>query len=70
VVEERPGTERPSYRPRTDTNLVVQTGRLGADPELRYVGQNGAPIAEFRIAVGRSVGTGEEARKGKLKYES
>jgi single-strand DNA-binding protein len=62
VVEERPGTERPSYRPRTDTNLVVQTGRLGADPELRYVGQNGAPVAEFRIAVGRSVGTGEEQR--------
>jgi single-strand DNA-binding protein len=62
VTEERPGSERPSYRPRTDTNLVVQTGRLGADPELRYVGANGAPVAEFRIAVGRSIGAGEEQR--------
>jgi hypothetical protein len=71
VMEQaQPSVAGTTPRPRNDTNLVVLTGRLGTNPELRYVGQNGAPVAEFRLATGRTVGSGEEARKGKLKYES
>jgi single-strand DNA-binding protein len=60
VVEEQPSVAGTTPRPRNDTNLVVLTGRLGTNPELRYVGQNGAPVAEFRLATGRTVGSGEE----------
>jgi len=35
-----------------DLNKVMLIGRLGTDPELRYT-QQGAPIATFRLAVGR-----------------
>jgi single-strand DNA-binding protein len=34
-------------------NLVVLTGRLTADPELRYL-PSGAPVANFSVAVNRS----------------
>lgn len=30
-------------------NKVILVGRLGSDPELRY-GQNGKPVAKFRVA--------------------
>jgi single-strand DNA-binding protein len=63
AVEEQPSVAGTTPRPRNDTNLVVLTGRLGTNPELRYVGQNGAPVAEFRLATGRTVGSGEEARE-------
>jgi single stranded DNA-binding protein len=81
--QERPKATTNGPRSRTDTNLVVLTGRLGTDPEMRYVGQSGAPVAEFRIASSRAVGIAEETREetswitvkcwnrqGKLKYES
>ncbi len=35
-----------------DINRVVLTGRLAADPELRYT-QSGQAVANFRIAVNR-----------------
>ena len=35
-------------------NVVVLAGRLAADPELRYM-PNGTPVANFAIAVNRSV---------------
>ncbi len=35
-----------------DINRVLLTGRLAADPELRYT-QSGQPVANFRIAVNR-----------------
>ena len=33
------------------TNIVIETGRLTADPELRYTGET--PLCKFRIAVDR-----------------
>lgn len=41
-------------------NLVVLTGRLTADPELRYTGNN-TPVTSFSIAVNRRYKAGEEA---------
>jgi single-strand DNA-binding protein len=35
-------------------NIVVLVGRLAADPELRYL-PNGTPVANFGVAVNRSV---------------
>lgn len=35
-------------------NLVLLTGRLVADPELRYL-PNGTPVANFALAVNRTV---------------
>jgi single-strand DNA-binding protein len=64
VMEQaQPSVAGTTPRPRNDTNLVVLTGRLGNTPELRYVGQSGVPVAEFRLATGRIVGSGEEARE-------
>jgi single stranded DNA-binding protein len=63
MVDEQPSTNATPPRPRNDTNLVVLTGRLGTDPALRYVGQSGAAVAEFRLATSRTVGGGEEARE-------
>ena len=40
-------------------NLVVLTGRLTADPELRYTANN-TPVTSFNIAVDRRVKQGEE----------
>lgn len=46
-------------------NVVVLSGRLVADPELRYM-PNGKPVASFAIAVeqmpqgARSPGAGQE----------
>ena len=40
-------------------NLVVLTGRLTADPELRYTANN-TPVTSFSIAVDRKVKQGEE----------
>ena len=40
-------------------NLVVLTGRLTADPELKTT-QSGVPIAKFSIAVQRAYRSGEE----------
>ncbi len=42
-------------------NLVVLTGRLTADPELRYTGNN-TPVTSFSIAVSRRYKAGEEAQ--------
>lgn len=42
-------------------NLVVLTGRLTADPELRYTGNN-TPVTSFSIAVNRRYKAGEEAQ--------
>jgi single-strand DNA-binding protein len=61
LVEHEAATER-QFRPRTDTNVVMLTGRLGNDPELSYLQTSGAAVTQFRIACGRAVGTGEEAR--------
>jgi single-strand DNA-binding protein len=36
----------------SDLNRVLLTGRLAADPELRYT-QSGRPVVNFRIAVNR-----------------
>jgi single-strand DNA-binding protein len=36
-----------------DLNKVMITGRLGADPEMRYTAQ-GTPVTTFRVASGRS----------------
>ena len=41
-------------------NLVVLTGRLTADPELRYTGNN-TPVTSFSIAVSRRYKAGEQA---------
>ncbi len=38
----------------SDLNRVILTGRLTADPELRYT-QSGQPVARFAIAVNRRV---------------
>lgn len=40
-------------------NLVVLTGRLTADPELKYT-QNNIPVCSFNIAVDRRYKQGEE----------
>lgn len=40
-------------------NLVVLTGRLTADPELKYT-PNGTPVTSFSIAVNRRYRAGEE----------
>ncbi len=40
-------------------NLVVLTGRLTADPELKTT-QNGIPVTTFSIAVNRNYRAGEE----------
>ena len=40
-------------------NLVVLTGRLTADPELRYT-PNNTPVTSFSIAVNRAYKSGEE----------
>lgn len=40
-------------------NLVVLTGRLTADPELKYT-QNNTPVTSFSIAVNRRYKAGEE----------
>ena len=40
-------------------NLVVLTGRLTADPELKTT-PNGVPVTSFSIAVNRSYRAGEE----------
>lgn len=40
-------------------NLVVLTGRLTADPELKYT-QNNVPVCSFSIAVNRRYKAGEE----------
>jgi len=37
----------------SDYNKVILTGRLVADPDIRYT-PNGAEVAQFRIAVNRS----------------
>ena len=42
-------------------NLVVLTGRLTADPELRYTSGN-IPVTSFSIAVSRRYRSGEEAQ--------
>lgn len=57
------GVGERQYRPRTDSNVVMLTGRLGNDPELRYLSSSGAAVAEFRIACGRAVGSGDEAEE-------
>ena len=41
-------------------NLVVLTGRLTADPELRYTPSN-IPVTTFSIAVSRRYKAGEQA---------
>lgn len=41
-------------------NLVVLTGRLTADPELRYTSGN-IPVTSFSIAVSRRYKAGEQA---------
>ncbi len=40
----------------SDLNKVFLTGRLAADPDIRYT-PNGAQVAQFRIAVNRSYKT-------------
>ena len=42
-------------------NLVVLTGSLTADPELRYTANN-TPVTSFSIAVSRRYKAGEEAQ--------
>lgn len=42
-------------------NLVVLTGRLTADPELRYTSNN-IPVTSFSIAVNRRYKAGEESQ--------
>lgn len=42
-------------------NLVVLTGRLTADPELRYTSNN-TPVTSFSIAVNRRYKAGEESQ--------
>ena len=42
-------------------NLVVLTGRLTADPELRYTSGN-IPVTSFSIAVSRRYKAGEETQ--------
>lgn len=44
-------------------NLVVLTGRLTADPELKYT-QNNIPVCSFAIAVDRRYKQGEERQAG------
>ena len=39
-------------------NIVIETGRLTADPELRYTGET--PLCKFRIAVDRPKKKGAE----------
>jgi single-strand DNA-binding protein len=39
-------------------NVVVLIGRLVADPELKYL-SNGTPVANFAIAVNRSIPKGD-----------
>ena len=43
-------------------NLVVLTGRLTADPELRYTANN-TPVTSFSIAVNRRYKAGEESQR-------
>ncbi len=40
----------------SDLNRIFLTGRLAADPDIRYT-PNGAQVAQFRIAVNRSYKT-------------
>ena len=48
-------------------NLVVQTGNLTADPEMRYVGE-GKAVTSFRIAVNE--GSGERRKTVFLNCEA
>jgi single-strand DNA-binding protein len=43
------------------TNIVIETGRLTADPELRYT-TNNIPVTSFSIAVNRRYKAGEESQ--------
>ena len=47
-------------------NLVVLTGRLTADPELKYT-QNNTPVCSFTIAVERRYKQGEERQADFIK---
>jgi single-strand DNA-binding protein len=49
------GREYPMAR---DYNKVVITGRLGTDPEMRFI-PSGIPVTTFRVAVNRTVGRSE-----------
>lgn len=42
-------------------NIVVLTGRLTADPELKYT-QSNTPVTSFSIAVSRQYKSGEETQ--------
>lgn len=48
----------------SDINVVMLTGRLGKDPELRYM-QNGKPVCSFSIATSKKY-TGSDGEKKEI----
>lgn len=51
-----------------DFNSCTFTGRLGADPEVRYGSQGGGAVANFRIAVSEAWKDKEGAKKEKVEW--
>ena len=43
-------------------NIVILTGRLTADPELKYTNTGNIPVTSFSIAVSRRYKAGEETQ--------
>ncbi|MGL5713339.1 MAG: single-stranded DNA-binding protein [Paraclostridium sp.] len=41
-------------------NIVILTGRLTKDPELRYIANSGTPVLSFTLAVDREFSTKKE----------
>ena len=35
-------------------NSIILVGRLTKDPDIKYIGDKGIPVAEFRVAVDRN----------------
>lgn len=35
-------------------NSIILVGRLTKDPDIKYIGEKGIPVAEFRVAVDRN----------------
>ena len=48
-------------------NKIMLIGNVGADPELRYT-PNGAPVAEFTMAVNRRYTTGDGEQKEETEW--
>jgi single-strand DNA-binding protein len=56
-------------RPEMSLNKVMIIGRLGADPEMRYL-QSGSPVTTFRVAANHSWKTPDGALRDETEWFS